>query len=285
LQREIVKETMVFPAAKKSYHIYCSRKNTGALELLQEFAVSQGLTLEFTPSGFAPSRRRSKTRMDRRKSKDVQNTVLHVTQDIEKLGECDFMLVYLTARTWTRADESSMFGVEVGRAMDADVPLLLAHEMIGVGSQAVRFGCEFASLFSCDDGATPPELLDRGIYAKIAVALKGGEWRKTSMVMLAKALAGSDAIDKEDAKELKRTQEMSKSAQQALRMRVAMHAAASTIVPRRAATSPAANILGRIHRFIGDTLRPSSHERTSCESQVGSSKTSATNALDVESSV
>jgi hypothetical protein len=65
------------------------------------------------------------------------------------------MLVYLTAQTWTRADESSMFGVEVGRAMDANVPLLLVHEMIGVGGQDIRFGCEFAKFFSCDDGATP----------------------------------------------------------------------------------------------------------------------------------
>eukprot|EP00966_Prymnesium_polylepis_P188228 4362231-Prymnesium_polylepis.2 len=77
--------------------------------------------------------------------------------------------------------------------MGAGVRLLLAHEMIGVGGQETRFGCEFASFFSCDDGATPMELLNRGIYAKIAVALKGGEWRKTSMVMLAKAFAGSDA--------------------------------------------------------------------------------------------
>eukprot|EP00966_Prymnesium_polylepis_P311446 7195911-Prymnesium_polylepis.1 len=43
------------------------------------------------------------------------------------------------------------------------------------------------------------ELLKRGIYANIAVALKGGEWRKTSMPMLAKAFAGSDAVGKEDA--------------------------------------------------------------------------------------
>jgi hypothetical protein len=84
--------------------------------------------------------------------------------------------------------------------MDAGIPLLLVHEMIGVGGQEGRFGCEFANFLSCDDGATPPELLQRSIYAKIAVALKGGEWHKTSMVMLAKAFAGSDAVGTEDAK-------------------------------------------------------------------------------------
>ena len=68
--------------------------------------------------------------------------------------------------------------------MDAGVPLLLAHEMIGQG-QEQRHGCEFGTFFSCDHGATPLELLHRGIYAKIAVALKGGMWRRTSMVLLA----------------------------------------------------------------------------------------------------
>eukprot|EP00966_Prymnesium_polylepis_P041542 964282-Prymnesium_polylepis.2 len=58
--------------------------------------------------------------------------------------------------------------------------------------------------------------LNRGIYAKIAVALKGGEWRKTSMVMLARAFAGADALGTEDAKFLKSTQEMSKTAKQKL---------------------------------------------------------------------
>ena len=281
LQKELVKEkALVFPAATKSYHIYCSLKNTGALELLQEFADNHGLTLELTPSGPAPSERRSKTQ---RKSKTMQNTALHVTQDIEKLGECDFMLVYLTAQTWTRADASSMFALEVRRAMDADVPLLLAHEMIGVGGQEARYGCEFARFFSCDDGATPPDLIERGIHAKIAVALKGGEWRKTSMAMLAKALAGSNVIGKEDAEELKRTQKMSKGAQQALRM----HTSTSTTARRRAAASTAANILCQI-RYRLSLLRPSSLERTLRERQGGSipiEKAATSNSLVVESSV
>jgi hypothetical protein len=55
---------------------------------------------------------------------------------------------------------------------------------------------------------TPPELLNRGIYDEIAIALKGGEWRKTSMVMLAKAFAGAEAVGEEDEKELKSAQAM-----------------------------------------------------------------------------
>eukprot|EP00966_Prymnesium_polylepis_P322666 7378912-Prymnesium_polylepis.1 len=176
LQREIVNEEIVIPPATKSFHIYCSQNNPGALELVREFAGTQGLTLVF-----APSIRRSSSSVDGRKSRDVRNTALHVAQDVDQLRECDAMLVYLTARTWTRAQASNEFGLEVGMAMDETVRLLLTHEMNGVGGQEARYGCEFASFFSCDDGATPTALLQRGIYAKIAVALKGAQWRKTSM--------------------------------------------------------------------------------------------------------
>ena len=71
--------------------------------------------------------------------------------------------------------------------MDLGVHMLLAHEMPGVGQEARR-PCEFGSFFSCADGATPGDLLKRGIYSEIAVALKGGEWRKASMALLTVAL-------------------------------------------------------------------------------------------------
>jgi hypothetical protein len=59
LQREITNEQLVWPPATKSYHIFCSKKNPGALKLLQEFADKQGLTLKHTPSRCARSGRRS----------------------------------------------------------------------------------------------------------------------------------------------------------------------------------------------------------------------------------
>jgi len=251
LQREIVHEKIVLQPPTKGYHVYCSQKNEGAMQLMQEFASDRGLTLKLAPSRLTTSGRRSSTdsdrqsvstrrtsaeawrlcsrsRSDQKTRPHVQSTTLHVTQDIDKLGECDCMLVYLTSQTWTNAEASSMLGSEVGSAMDAPVSLLLTHEMPGVGGQEGRFGCEFARFFSCDDGATPTELLRRGIYGKIAVALKGGEWRKTSMVMLAKAFAGSDAVGQEDAEELKSSQEMSKAVQQELRIPASALAVAST---------------------------------------------------------
>jgi len=77
--------------------------------------------------------------------------------------------------------------------------VLLVHEMSGVG-QAARFGCEFASFFSCAKGATPPELLSRGIYSSVAVPLKGGLWREASMALLGMAL-GMSKEEAEYAKE------------------------------------------------------------------------------------
>ena len=42
----------------------------------------------------------------------------------------------------------------------------------GAGGQELRHGCEFGAFFSCTDGATPGDLLQRGIYSEIAVAMK-----------------------------------------------------------------------------------------------------------------
>ena len=59
--------------------------------------------------------------------------------------------------------------------------------MPGAGGQERRLGCEFGAFFACADGATPNDLIGRGIYSEIAVALKGGPWREVSMAMLAMA--------------------------------------------------------------------------------------------------
>jgi hypothetical protein len=69
----------------------------------------------------------------------------------------------------------------------------------GFGGQADRHACEFDCFFSCPAGSTPPHLLQRGVYSQVAVALKGGAWRDTSMVLLVKALA----MDKEEVEAAK----------------------------------------------------------------------------------
>jgi len=198
------------PPPTDEYHVCCSGRNPGALELIQELAKKRNFELKLTQalgrrgsSGVIETvslteRRRSEELMPQislAKRPDSQaKEVLFVTMDVTCLAKCDHMLLYLSSQTWTRGEASEMLGKEVDQAMDLGVHVLLAHEMPGDGEQA-RSGCEFGSFFSCADGTTPGELLKRGIYSEIAVALKGGPWREASMAMLAMAFG----LSKEEA--------------------------------------------------------------------------------------
>jgi len=146
------------PRDGRRFHVYRCPSNAGAETLLDELGTALQLTIE-------------------------------TTQQASQLKECECMLVYLNAATWTSAEASAALAEAVGRAMDLEIRLLLAHEMIGVGGQETRGGCDFGSFFACPDGATPHDLITRGIYSKIAVALKGGAWREVSMALMAQALA------------------------------------------------------------------------------------------------
>ena len=160
LQGELTYEKPTVPPPRngRKYHIYCSVHNTDAAELLREVASHFELKVAFTES-------------------------------IEHLESCERMIVYLTGLTWTSGEASAVFASEVQRAMDKLVPLLLCHEMPGVGGQAERHACDFGLFFSNSRGATPQELLRQNIYSQIATPLKGGAWRGVSMVMVAQALA------------------------------------------------------------------------------------------------
>lgn len=140
------------------FHAYCSPANLGAAQLMEELAGARNLKVQISSS-----------RSD--------------------LGMCNCFLVYLNRRTWTGGERSETLADEVLEAMARGVPLLLAHEMLGTGGQEARHGCDFDLFFACEHGETPRELLRKGIYHSIAVALKGGAWREASMVMLAKELS------------------------------------------------------------------------------------------------
>ena len=146
------------PRDGRRFHAYCCPSNVGATELFKEI----GEKLE-------PS--------------------IKSTAGLRQLEDCECMLVYLTAATWTSGEASVRLAETVGRAMDLEIRILLAHEMLGEGGQEARRGCDFNDFFGHPDGATPASLLQRGIYNTIAVALKGGPWREASMVMMAQALA------------------------------------------------------------------------------------------------
>mmetsp|Transcript_12124 Transcript_12124/g.31431 ORF Transcript_12124/g.31431 Transcript_12124/m.31431 type:complete len:638 (-) Transcript_12124:108-2021(-) len=148
------------PAVDHAFHVYCSVHNTGAANLVREVAAVLKLNLK-------------------------------LTSDVDRLDECDCMLVYLTRLTWTQGDTSVALAADVQRAMDGGVPLKLAHEMPGVLANEERRAVDFGAFFSCEDGTTPQELLRAGIYNQIAIALKGGPWRRASLVMIASAFAQS----------------------------------------------------------------------------------------------
>jgi hypothetical protein len=157
LKDEISQKRVVVHPPKKRFHIYCSPHVVGSAELMAELGREKACTVM-------------------------------VTGDINELSQCDHFLAYLHGRTWTSGDASTTFAGEVALAMNEGVSILLAHEMIGVGGQEARHGCEFGDFFSSPPDGTPSELLNRGIYSSIAVALKGSEWRDVSFNMLAQAL-------------------------------------------------------------------------------------------------
>ena len=167
------------PRAGCEKHVYCSSLVPGGEDLLAEVAVACGFELE-------------------------------VTSAVGDLPTCECMLCYLTSRTWRSGDSSEAFAEELMSAMDLGVRILLAHEMPGVGGQELRHACEFGTLFSHEDGSTPRELLQRGIYSTIAVPLKGGAWRRVSMVLLGEALVEAPVPRKERRRSSVRTSRTSK---------------------------------------------------------------------------
>ena len=144
------------PMQPGRHHVYCSPHNAGALELLREVEAALRITID-------------------------------VTTDANEMESCDKMVVYLNGQTWNSGERSDALAADVQRAMDANVPLLLAHEMpSAVEIVAARHSIEFGTFF----GTTPDELIRKGIYHDVAVPLKGGEWRRTSLVMVAQGLGG-----------------------------------------------------------------------------------------------
>ena len=68
---------------------------------------------------------------------------------------------------------------------------LVVRAVPGVLANEERRAVDFGAFFSCEDGTTPQELLRAGIYNQIAIALKGGPWRRASLVVIASAFAQS----------------------------------------------------------------------------------------------
>lgn len=146
------------PRHKKRYHVYVSRHNPGALQLLHEVA-----RLPYF-SG------------------------LKYTDDLEQAEQAEAFLLYLNALTWAPGPASSALTKETLRHIKKGVMLRLAHEapqsLEGV-STGERHGIKFSRFFDM----TPRQLIAAGVYTPIATRLKGGVYREASLVMLAAEIA------------------------------------------------------------------------------------------------
>ena len=137
--------------------VFCSAHNLGVAELMAELTKATGVRLA-------------------------------VRGEVGDLARCDCCIVYLHARTWDAATRDAL-AAEVSQAIATGTPLLLAHEMPGLDDDDERHACAFSDLFA--ESATPEELRRRGIYAKVAVPLKGGALRPVGMALLAKELVAA----------------------------------------------------------------------------------------------
>lgn len=83
-------------------------------------------------------------------------------------------------------DSSRSLAVEVLTAMHLGIRLMLVHEAPGVckDDAVERAAVEFGTFFE----TTPELLLRKGVYDQIAIALKGGAWRETSLALVVRAV-------------------------------------------------------------------------------------------------
>jgi len=103
-------------------------------------------------------------------------------QVVDRVEECDHMLIYLNAHTWTESPEE--LGGDIGRAQRLGVHLQPCHEFPSVlDPDSLRAAVDFKTIMD----ATPRSLKRSrsNIYSQIAIALKGGELRDVGLAVLA----------------------------------------------------------------------------------------------------
>jgi len=193
------------PKGHRAVKLYCSPHNPGARELAEELnGIWPGLLKS------APGTRRSPAPSLIPLKSSVSSVALgalgalgapgtpadpaevHSWYDLD---ECDQMLVYFNAVTWTHDPET--FAAEVREALQRGVHLHTCHEFPSVIDGAVfridgvtggaRHAVEFKQIMD----ATPADLTKwpTNIYSRIAIALKGGELREPGLANLAARLA------------------------------------------------------------------------------------------------
>jgi len=99
-----------------------------------------------------------------------------------KRDSATHMLLYLNEATFV-AEGRTQLARELSWARRHNMPILMVHE-----NDPQRGGCTFDRFFQ----TTPQELIEAGLYRRIAVALQPGPHRQISLAMAAKELGAHD---------------------------------------------------------------------------------------------
>ena len=188
---QLVNQSMTLPPPHDgdARHLHCSPANPGAIELAHE--LGRHYHMEVVTRGLAEASRQGTLRQPSKAADRDRTKKLYVSQTAETISECDHFLLYLDGRTWTRGADSDTLAREVETAMECDVHVLLCHEAPGIG-QGARHACKFADIID----ATPPSLCSaRDLYQEIAVPMKGGKWRSTSLAMVLRKMADVHRVE------------------------------------------------------------------------------------------
>lgn len=158
-------------ARGRTFHLYCSPNNEGAREVgdeLNELLVKL--------------------------NKHEGEPLLKTTTSLDDLDQCEHMLLYLTAKTWTNGEHSKEFAREIAKSARKGVHLLLVHEFPSVVDEGQRDGtkrgaCDFNDFWN--EGWTPTHLKigPANIYKQIALALKPGLWRAAGLATVLSKLS------------------------------------------------------------------------------------------------
>ena len=103
---------------------------------------------------------------------------MHLTRALLTLTHCAQMLLYLNEDTF-KNEIGARLAVEVRAAMRLGLTIVMVHE-----NDRERGGCVFAKFFQ----TTPEDLINVGLYKKIATAFHQEPLRPISLVMLAKEI-------------------------------------------------------------------------------------------------
>ncbi|KAL1499130.1 hypothetical protein AB1Y20_013641 [Prymnesium parvum] len=167
IKGELTRETLEF---RKPFRLFVSSHNPGAKEVVTQMAAKcEGAEKHVTvcePVAVRSSRLRASMG-------SIARRLSVATGDVET-----FMFLYLNQQTFV-GEDGVVLASEVREAKAGGIEVVLAHEI-----DASRGGCPFDRLFT----TTPRDLVQDGLYKRLAIALHSPPYREISFLLLAKAL-------------------------------------------------------------------------------------------------